>query len=435
MKKFDEWLSLDKSTALLVDGARQIGKSYLIREFGKTRFKDFVEINLRINERAKTLFQTIEGVDDLVMKIRLFAQREIDLSSALIFFDEIQSSPDLFPYAKMLAENHVCHIAFAGSLLGVTLEGYASDPLGFVTTIPMYPMDFEEFLWANGVDESVIEMLRGHFISHSPVDEGIHKTIMGLFRRFLIVGGMPDAVKEYLSSRDTTRINLIKENIHRGYREDAAQYSCKDKLIIQEIYDLMPSQIENKNRRFILKKLNEHQRYSRYENDFQWLCKAGIALKTDCVSDPVYPLITSESRNLFKLYFSDVGILSLLLFKSYEDKILIDERSANLGAIYENVVATELLSKGFPLYYYDSKKRGEVDFIVELGDRILPLEVKSGRDYTIHSALINLLNDYPSITEAIVFHNENVKEINGKTYLPIYMVMFLEKYPSRSIKL
>ena len=280
---------------------------------------------------------------------------------------------------------------------------------------------------ANGVSQRVIDSLRKCFEERTPVDAVIHKKMMALFELYLIVGGMPAAVNKYLETNNLQEVLREQKSIINLYKMDISQYDPNHKLYIEEIFDLIPSELNSKNKRFILKNLNENFKFSRYTNSFIWLKDAGVALPTFCASEPTVPLKLSQATNLFKLFLSDVGLLAAMYMDNIQLKILNHEKDINFGSIYENAAAQELRAHGFDLYYFNSRKQGELDFLVELGGNILPIEIKSGKDYMKHAALSTVMaNENYAIPCAYVFQNDNVST-NGKiVYFPIYMLMFVE---------
>ena len=425
-KSFDRWLSKNKRRVLLVEGARQVGKTTAIIEYAKKHFDNLVVINLITDERAKYIFSNVKGAHGFKEAIEFFIRKVLNGTTA-IFIDEIIEVPNLLTYIKSLVEENKYTYIMSGSLLGVTLKDVHSQPVGFLESVTMYPMDFEEYLLSTGkYDEKYIENLKTYLTNDIVVPEIIHEDMIKELRKYIVIGGLPDAVKEYNSKHNTNLVNDVQKDIINLYKKDASKYEEKDKLIINEIYDLLPSQLENKNKRFILKELNETAKYRKYENDFVRLVNAGIALKCNCASEPFFPLKISEARNLFKLYMNDVGLLSSLLFKGREEKILFNEKSINLGSVYENFAAEELSTHGFNLYFYNQRKVGEVDFLIEEDEGVIPIEIKSGKDYTTHSALTKLLNEKKyDIKKAYIFSDYN-KRIEGKRiYLPIYLLPFL----------
>ena len=288
-------------------------------------------------------------------------------------------------------------------------------------------MDFEEFITNMGVSAAVTSTLRECWDQRKGIDPIVHDKLLQLFRLYLITGGMPAAVAEYKESNNINTVMRIQQDIVALYRKDISQYAQKDKLKIKEIFDLVPSELDAKNKRFILKTLNEHAKYDRYENSFLWLKDAGVAIPVYNVSEPKMPLKLSETRNLFKLFSNDVGLLAAQYADGIQLKILTGDSSINIGAVYENAVAQELLAHGITPYYYNNKRKGEVDFVVSIGGKVMPIEVKSGKDYQRHTALTNMMSDYPgNFYDAIVLCNGNVETADNITYMPIYMTMFIK---------
>jgi predicted AAA+ superfamily ATPase len=316
--------------------------------------------------------------------------------------------------------------------LGVALSETPSVPLGSVTIVQMYPLDFEEFLWATGIGKEWIENIRQCFHNQRALDESTHNILLKRLQYYLLVGGLPEAVNNYLLDRNMLRVRQTHRDIHNLYRIDASQYDQEHKLKIRKIYDLIPSNLENKKKRIIYKNIEGKtgKTFSDYADEFEYITNSGVALEVSAISNPVFPLAESDQKKLVKLYLNDVGLLTNLLYELNVNAVLQDIRSINLGTVYESVVAQELAAHGFKLHYYDNKKKGEVDFLVDDYDglTVLPLEIKSGKNYTEHSALTNFLEtpDY-GINRAIVFSNE--REIftkKGVTYMPIYYCMFLQ---------
>jgi predicted AAA+ superfamily ATPase len=278
------------------------------------------------------------------------------------------------------------------------------------------------------VSDEVLGSIREAWEQRKPVDEVVHASMMRVVSLYLLVGGMPAAVQTYIDTNDMQAVRGKQEEILKLYHWDIAQYDQDNKLYLDEIFDLIPTELNAKNKRFILKDLNEHRMFARHENGFIWLKDAGVALPTYNVEEPRVPLKLSELRNLFKLFQNDVGLLAAQYAQEIAMQILTGDVNINYGAIYENFVAQELQAHGWALRYFNSKKQGEVDFVIEQGTKVLPIEVKSGKDYQRHSALTNLLtNKEYGITEALVLNNENMKQKENVLYAPIYMTMFVQK--------
>ncbi len=427
--KLNEWY--DKSShAIMVTGARQVGKTYIIREFLKEKVGEdnFVEFNLFENETIKETIENSKNNADLLFRLSALSDKPFKKGKTVIFLDEVQSCPNIVTAIKFLVEEGSYKYILSGSLLGTELKDIKSIPVGYMNILQMYPMDFEEFLLANNLNENVIARLKNNFETLTAVDEVIHERILDAFYLYLIVGGMPSVVKKYLETNNLKDVVFEQNAINNLYRQDISKYDAENKLYIKEIFDLIPSELNNQNKRFIMKNLNENLKFSRYENSFLWLKDAGVALPTYCANEPKSPLILSRARNLFKLFHCDVGLLSSQYMDgNLQIKILNKEKDINFGAIYENAIAEELTSKGFPLYYFKSNKIGEIDFLIEKNNSVIPLEIKSGKDYMKHSALDNLLSDKYNIEKAYIFSNANLSVNGKKIYLPIYMIMFFQK--------
>lgn len=425
-------LKSDLKKILLVDGARQVGKTYIIRYVGKKLFENYIEINMVEDFLGDKLFSGVCSVEDFYLQVSmLHGDKMKQKDNTLIFIDEIQAYPPLLTLLKFLSQDNKFTYIASGSLLGVTLSETTSIPMGSIRKVRMFPLDFEEFLYANGMNEIVISSMRKKYERLESLDESTHNKMMDLFRKYLLVGGMPDAVNTYLADKNIASVREIQNEIHEFYAADASKYDEERKLKIRRIYDLIPSNMENKKKRVVAQSI-ENKRgktFNDYTDEFEYLISAGIALNVQAISNPVFPLIESSGKNLLKLYLNDAGILTGILYGNNIRAVLNDERSINLGAVYETVVASELIAHGHKLFYYDNRSRGEVDFLIDDYDSLsaIPIEVKSGKDYTVHSALNVLVNneDY-NIKKALVVSNERTAKTIGKiTYLPIYYVMFL----------
>ena len=422
-----DFLDSDRKEALMVTGARQVGKTYIIRECAKEIYKNSVEINFGENQQAVKLFENITGSKDILLRLSALTDVPMIPGETLVFFDEVQECPEIVTAIKFLVEDGQYRYILSGSLLGVELKDIRSVPVGYLSILEMYPLDFREFCEANRVSQTVMDKLKECFEKKQPVDELIHEKMMELFRLYLIVGGMPAVVDAYIRTNNLKEVLRIQQGIVQLYYKDIAKYDKDNKLYLDEIFSLIPSELNNKNKRFIMKDLNENFRFSRYENSFIWLKEAGVALPVYCVQEPEIPLLLSKSTNLFKLFLSDVGLLASMYVDGLQLKILSREKDINFGAIYENVAVQELKAHGFELYYFNSKKQGELDFVIEYQGNVLPLEIKSGKAYTRHNALDNVLKDERyAVPQALVFCNENISTVDKIVYLPIYMIGFLE---------
>lgn len=417
---------------LLVNGARQVGKTFIIRHVGQKLFEHVIEINMIEDSLGAGLFADVRSVEDFYLQVSMLAGDSMkEKENTLIFIDEIQAYPQLLTLLKFLAQDNKFTYIASGSLLGVTLSETTSIPMGSIRQLSMFPLDFEEFLYANGLNEFAISSMRKKFEQREALDEAAHNKMMDYFRKYLLVGGLPEAVNAYLETKNIQRVREIQSEIHRYYAADASKYDSERKLKIRRVYDLIPSNMENKKKRVIAQSIEEKRgkTFADYQDEFEYLISAGIALSVQAVSNPVFPMIQSTGKNLLKLYLNDVGILSGILYGNNIRAILDDDRSINLGSVYENVVASELSAHGHKLFYYDNRHKGEVDYLIDdyYSLSVIPIEVKSGKDYTVHSALNTFVkNEDYHIKKAFVLSNERTLTTKGKIcYLPIYHVMFL----------
>ena len=338
---------------LLLDGARQVGKTYIIRHVGKQCFENFIELNMVEDSLGERLFANTKTVDDFYLQVSMLAGQKMKArENTLIFIDEIQAYPHLLTLLKFLRDDNRFTYIASGSLLGVTLSETTSIPMGSIRKIRMFPLDFEEFLYANGMNEMTISVLRKKFEARESLDEGMHNKMMDLFRKYLLVGGLPDAVNSFLAGRNIQLVREIQSEIHDYYAADASKYDSERKLKIRRIYDMIPSNLENKKKRVVAQKIEDKRgkTFADYQDEFEYLISAGVALNVQAISTPVFPLIESSGKNLLKLYLNDVGILSGILYGTNIRAILDDERSVNLGSVYECVVASELIAHGYKLF-------------------------------------------------------------------------------------
>ncbi len=427
-----DWKENRSKKALLVTGARQIGKTYLVREFGKT-YENFVEINFITEPEAVEIFSGNLNADTIVMNLTAYIGRALPPGKTLVFLDEIQECPQARTAIKFLVEDGRFDYIESGSLLGVYYKHVQSYPVGYESILQMYPMDFEEFCIANGVQENVLSYLKDCFEKKQPVTSSIHRTMMELFRYYVIVGGMPEAVRIFIDSHDMGQVAAVQKDILRLYRQDIGRYALEGKTKITDIFDRIPSQLDDKNRRFQMASIKTTARLRDYEDAFVWLRDAGVALPCYNLREPKAPLKINEQARLFKLFQNDSGLLCAAGLENVQFPILQGDLSVNMGSILENVFAVQLVSNGFELRYLNKRNVGELDFVIQKGTRIIPLEIKSGKDYHLHAALDHALNVQEwALAEGIVFGACNV-ETEGKVhYLPWYMIMFLvqERLPA-----
>lgn len=414
-------------TALLIEGARQIGKTFSIRQFGK-KFKTYIEINFIEQPEAISLFKDLSNTKDLLARLSLFTKQKLIKRDTLIFFDEVQICPEVITYIKFLVDEGSYNYILSGSLLGIEINDLRSVPVGYLTIKRMFPLTFREFALNLGLNSSILENLETSFKEKKPVDDFIHKKMMELFRVYLVVGGMPAAVNRYIETNNLNEVIDIQNQIVNLYKKDITQYDKNNKLAIAQIFELIAPQLNSQNKRFIIKDIKSGVKFDRYENSFLWLKDAGFALPVYNVETPKIPLKLSKSRSLFKLFMSDVGLLASEYSQGIQLKIISGDDKLNYGAIFENYIAQELTACEHDLYYYNNKKRGELDFLIEYDGEVLPIEVKFGKDYKVHRALSNIMDCGEfNLNRALIFNNSNLKVEGKLTYAPIYMAMFLKQ--------
>lgn len=396
-------------TALLIEGARQIGKTFSIRQFGK-KFKTYIEINFIEQPEAFSLFKDLSNTKDLLARLSLFTKQKLIKRDTLIFFDEVQICPEVITYIKFLVDEGSYNYILSGSLLGIEINDLRSVPVGYLTIKRMFPLTFREFALNLGLNSSILENLETSFKEKKPVDDFIHKKMMELFRVYLVVGGMPAAVNRYIETNNLNEVIDIQNQIVNLYKKDITQYDKNNKLAIAQIFELIAPQLNSQNKRFIIKDIKSGVKFDRYENSFLWLKDAGFALPVYNVETPKIPLKLSKSRSLFKLFISDVGLLASEYSQGIQLKIISGDDKLNYGAIFENYIAQELTACEHDLYYYNNKKRGELDFLIEYDGEVLPIEVKSGKDYKVHRALSNIMDCGEfNLNRALIFNNSNLK--------------------------
>jgi len=422
-----EWKNSQKKPALLIKGARQVGKTFIVREFAKAHYKNLIEINFEKQPSAKKAFEGDLDARTIILNLSAMGMGPFVEGDTLVFFDEIQSCPQARTAIKFLIEDGRYDYIESGSLLGIGYKNVSSYPVGYEEQISMYPLDFEEFLWAKGITHDVICKLRETYNQIRAVDNFLHDRIMKIYREFLVVGGMPAAVTAFLENDDLSHTIRIQKSILDSYRDDISKYAEKEKILVKNMFDAIPEQLNRKNKRFILADLEKGTSAKKYENASMWLSEAGIALNCFNVNALEIPLSFNEKRNLYKLYMLDTGLLCAQGMKGIQSELLGGNIEINEGGITENAVAAELTKKNIPLYYYDKKSRAEIDFVLTENKCLSALEVKSGRNYKAHASLDNACSmARGKMNRLIVLSKYNTEAgENGIIYYPLYMAMFI----------
>lgn len=424
----EEWLKRSDK-ALLVTGARQIGKTWLIREeIAKSGYRKF-EVNFIDQPDLVDYLNVKMSANEFLVKLKMIMPEDCKPQETVVFFDEIQKCPEIVTKIKFLVEEGSFKYVMSGSLLGVELKGIMSVPVGYLTVLRMYPMDFEEFMIANSVSKTTLEMLKAKFETCQPVDEFIHQKLLSLFFIYLIVGGMPDAVKIYIATKDIREVDKVQRDIVALYKEDFSQHESEDKkLKLISIYDIIPAELNKQNKKFVFTMLNKELKFDRYENSFLWLKDAGVALPVYNVEAPVIPLKASKSSNVFRLFSNDIGLLTSAYPAETKLELINKNSEVNNGAHFENAVAQQLTANGLEPYFCKKKNIGELDVLVEMDGKVVPIEVKSGKAYKAHKSLDNFMkiSDY-HIEKAYVLSVANMEQEGSVVYLPIYMCYLLKE--------
>lgn len=420
------WKRESTNKALLIKGARQVGKTTVVRQFAKENYKNFIEINFEQMPLAKQAFDGNLDARTILVNLSAMGFGPLEPGKTLIFFDEIQSCPNARTAIKFLVEDGAYDYIESGSLLGINYKDVSSYPVGFEHELNMYPLDFEEFLWACNIGENVISLLRKCYGDIRPVPVFLHKQIMERYRQYLIVGGMPAVVATYLANEDFNKTITNQKDILSGYRNDISKYAGKDQMLVKSVFDAIPGQLSKQDKRFILASIEENASRRKYGAPTQWLVDAGIAYYSFNVNAFELPFPSHENLRLYKLFFVDSGLMCAMMLGNIQAKVLTGDILVNEGALSENYIAGEFVKHGISLNYYDRKSRHELDFVFPEGDRISILEIKSGKDYKKHVSLDMARSLFPDkIGRMIVMSDNNVEIENGIQYLPFYMSMFI----------
>ena len=421
------WKEESVNKALLIKGARQVGKTTIVRQFARSHYENFIEINFEQMPVAKQAFEGNLDARTILINLSAMGFGPLEPGKTLIFFDEIQSCPKARTAIKFLVEDGQFDYIESGSLLGINYKDVSSYPVGFEHEIDMYPLDFEEFLWACNISEDVVDMLRDCYENHRTVPDFLHQQIMDRYRQYLIVGGMPEVVATYLDNEDFNKTITNQKDILTGYRNDISKYAGKDKLLVKSVFDAIHGQLSKQDKRFVLAAIEKNASRRKYGAPTQWLVDAGMAYYSFNVGSFELPFPSHENLRLYKIFFVDSGLMCAMMLDNIQSKVLTGDIFVNEGALAENYVAGELTKHGISLNYYDRKSKHELDFVFPEGNKISVIEVKSGKDYMKHMSLDvaqSLFSD--RINRRIVMSGNNLKSENGVLYLPFYMSMFIK---------
>lgn len=427
-KTIKEWIN-NSNKALLVTGARQIGKTWIIRDEVQKSGYTMFELNFIDQPDMVNYLNVQMSADEFLVKLKMIMPENCKPHETIVFFDEIQKCPEIVTKIKFLVDEGSFKYVMSGSLLGVELRGIASAPVGYLTVLRMNPMDFEEFMIANSISQATLDMLKEKYEILEPVEEFIHERLLSLFFVYIIVGGMPDAVKTYVSTKDIREVDKVQRDIITLYKVNFTQYEQEDKkLKLKSIYDIVPAELNKQNKKFVFTMLDKELKFDRYENSFLWLKDAGVVLPVYNTDVPIIPLLASSSSNVFRLFSNDIGLLTSAYPAETKIELINKNGEVNNGAHFENAVAQQLTANEFEPYFCKKKNLGELDFVIEMSGKVVPIEVKSGKNYKTHKALDHFMSvsDY-HFEKAYVFSIGNVEQTGYIVYLPIYMSYLLKE--------
>ncbi|MGN0693358.1 MAG: ATP-binding protein [Lentihominibacter sp.] len=427
-----DWKNNHRNTCLMVKGARQVGKTYIVREFGRREYRSFIEINFIKQKELKEIFRGSLSADEIYKRMSAYIQNiELIPGETLIFLDEIQNCGSARTAIKFLAEDGRYDVVTSGSLLGLTYaengdreaEEPESVPTGYEDFLTMYSLDFEEFLWAEGY-EGAVEMLREYFETKTKVPDSLNEKYQALFREYIVVGGMPEVVEDYVAHHDFNRVTNLQNRLIENYKFDIAKHTKgAEKVKVQNCYDSIPKQLAKELKKFQYSTVEKGKTRKKYGGSVQWLKDSALVHVCYNVHEPYLPLMANAREEQFKLYINDTGLLCAMYGHETKKAILNNTiKGSAKGGIYENAVSEALVKNGHRLYYYKPDDSHELEFLLELGGSAVPVEVKAGNTATV--SLNNFIRDF-NPPAAYKFVSGNVGISGNKITLPHYMVMFM----------
>lgn len=428
------WKQKKDKSALIIKGARQVGKSYLVREFGRNEYESYIEINFLKNPLYKNIFKGDLSAEEIIKRLSAYIPNlKIIPFKTLLFLDEIQVCAEARTAVKFLVEDGSVDVISSGSLLGLSyledddknVTEPTSLPVGYEEQITMYSLDFEEFLWAKGYNDDAIAYLKDFYISNKEVPKELNDKYLELFREFMIVGGMPEVVQTFIDTNNFQEASKIQGKILADYQDDISKHAKgQEKIKVRQCYDSIPKQLAKEYKKFQYSVVEKGKTSKKYGGSIKWLCDSSLVNKCSNVNEAYIPLLAYEMDDQFKLYLNDTGLLLYLYGPETKLAILNNTLKGNAkGGIYENIISESLLKRGYKLYYYKTQNSSmEIEFVIEKNGEVIPIEVKAGNDST--PSLNSFINKYhPKVSYKFV--NGNVGFLDGKKTLPHYMVMFI----------
>ncbi len=431
-KDLIEWKNNTNKKCLLIRGARQVGKTYIIDKFAKENYENYIYINFELFPSLKRIFDGDLDINTLRMNIEVnFPDKKLVPNKTIIFLDEIQSCPNARVALKTFALDKSYDVIASGSLLGLYYKEIKSYPVGYETDIEMYPLDFEEFLWALGVSKYIIKSLKESFNNKKNISDVVLSKIEEYFKLYILIGGMPDVVNEYLNSKSLTNVLNVQRSIVKNYKNDVVKYaSDDDKNKILDTFDSIPRQLARKNKKFQYNLINTNDGNvgeRKYKSSIEWLKDAGIVNLCYNLTEPAAPLAANMINDSYKMYMKDTGLLISMLEDGTQKLILENNLDINEGSILENVFSEEIMSKYNYVTYFEKKSKLEIDFILNIDGVITAIEVKSGNNKQAKS-LKSIINNYKTVKRYMKFEltDKIYVDENGIEHYPLFMIMFIK---------
>lgn len=431
--KLLEWKNKKKKECLLLKGARQVGKTYLVRQFGKNEYDSFIEINFHMQSSLKVIFEGDRSAEEVYKRITAnIPGVKLVPGKTLIFLDEIQKCSDARTALKFLAEDNRYDVIASGSLLGLSygqdddreVKEIESVPVGYEKQVMMYSLDFEEFLWSYGYGNDTVDYLRSFFESREKIPSKILQRFDNILREYIIVGGMPEVVSDFMEFKDFGRVQEIQDKILASYADDISQHAKgAEKVKVRKCYDSIPRQLARENKKFKYSEVESKATARKFGDSIQWLHDANMAYICCNTNMPVLPLKAYEKENEFKLYINDTGLLMALYGFSAKQAFLNGKlKGPAMGGIYENFVAETLVKSGYTLHYYKPDDNSELEFVIEKDGEVVPVEVKAGNTAT--KSLNQFIETFePEAAYKIIGGNKG--QTDNKITIPHFLTMFI----------
>jgi hypothetical protein len=421
------WKKSKKNECLLVKGARQIGKTFIIDKFGRENYQSYIYINFIEEPKFKDIFEGSLSADEIYKKMSVYILGvKFIPNDTLIFLDEIQDCPKARTALKFLAIDGKYDVIASGSLLGINYKEVPSIPVGYERQVKMYSLDFEEYLWAVGMNDEAICYLKEMFDKKEKLPTELNNRMFEYLREYMVVGGMPDVVNVFLETNNFNEVQLAQEKIINSYHEDMIKYApVAEKPKVRKCYDSIPKQLAKENKKFQYSVVEKNSTARKFGNSLDWLLGADVIYKCVNVNSPVFPLKAYSCDDYFKIYVNDIGLLVAMYGFEMKQAIISNTlKGPAKGGIYENLIADMLVKNGYDLHYFKVNDAQELEFLIPYKDQVVPIEVKAGNAATV--SLNHFIDEFkPKV--AYKFITGNVGVVDSKVTMPLYMAMFLKR--------